>query len=514
MLFTLVAGVLACCVGGCGEPVDSGTSRELQVSEPVPAVPHPLVERDLPAIASSGVVRMITRYNSTSYFIHKGGQAGFDYELFQRYAAQLGLAVQVVIPDPGEDAISLLNSGRGDVVCAGTTYDPQLDRWVAATRPANFVQKVVVLPAADPRPDELTALQGLTISVPESSPLRAELRRLRRRDGINLFVHAVSGPVEAEELVARVGRNDLQATVADDVLVRAVSSYLDGFRMGPALGEKRPVVWLVRSNSPELRASLNDYLLEHIRVTADGRERRSRTYGIIYDRYFQDASSIRGFQEDSDRPDKSGRLSPWDEIVRREAALAGLDWRLVTALMYQESRFMPEAVSSAGALGLMQVMPQFAGAQTDSLFDPAANVRAGVRLMRDTFKGFAYLDSLERLRFTLATYHAGIGHVTDARRLAMDLGRDPNLWEDSLERGLELLMRQRYYSQTRHGFYRGAETVAYVEQILDRYRTYMRLVEADPYAAPEPPPEEPATEPPPVATDIGGGATAGPPSPE
>jgi membrane-bound lytic murein transglycosylase F len=153
----------------------------------------------------------------------------------------------------------------------------------------------------------------------------------------------------------------------------------------------------------------------------------------------------------------------------------------------------------------MQVLPQFAGPQADSLLVPAANIRAGIRLLRQIFTGYAYLDSLDRLRFTLATYHAGYGHVSDARRLAIDLGRNPNRWKGSLETTLELLMRQRYYSETRHGFYRGAETVAYVEEILDRYRTYLRLVpREEPALVATPPPSttalEDAERPPPATT--------------
>jgi membrane-bound lytic murein transglycosylase F len=124
----------------------------------------------------------------------------------------------------------------------------------------------------------------------------------------------------------------------------------------------------------------------------------------------------------------------------------------------------------------MQVIPDFAGPQADSLFVPEANMRAGLRMLKATFKSYAYLDSLDRLRFTLAEYHAGNGHVSDARRMAMDLGRDPNKWEGSLAIMLTKLMQRRYYSKTRHGFYAGAKTVEYVEEILNRYRMYMRLV--------------------------------------
>jgi membrane-bound lytic murein transglycosylase F len=125
------------------------------------------------------------------------------------------------------------------------------------------------------------------------------------------------------------------------------------------------------------------------------------------------------------------------------------------------------------------VIPRFAGDQADSLYVPEANLRAGTRLMKAIWNRYAYLDSLDRTRFALAEYHAGNGHVTDARRLAMDLGRNPNQWEGSLAATLPLLMEQRWFSRTRHGFYRGTRTVDYVEEILARYRAYTRLLPLD-----------------------------------
>jgi membrane-bound lytic murein transglycosylase F len=131
----------------------------------------------------------------------------------------------------------------------------------------------------------------------------------------------------------------------------------------------------------------------------------------------------------------------------------------------------------------MQVMPYVAGPQADSLFVPEANLRAGLRLLKGTWDGFAYLDSLERLRFTVAVYHAGFGHVADARRIAMDVTLNPNAWEGGLAETLPRLAQRRWYEDTRHGYYRGDETVRYVEDILNRYRMYMRLVPRDPDAA-------------------------------
>lgn len=477
----LAAGLAALTLCAC-EPVEpfgryGGPDRQ------VPAVPQPLVARDLPEIKRSGTLRMLTRYNATSYFVHRGGEAGFDFELCQRFARSQNLTLEVVIPEPGEDLVSLLNSGAGDVVCAGLTGTAELELYVETTRPVNFVHKVVVLPLQDARPATPEALAGLTLTVPAHDPFLGELIRWRDRRGLDLTVQPGLPLVETEELIARVSRGELAATVADDAVVEAVRAYLQQeIRLGPVLGERLPVVWLVRRNSPELRAGLNSYLKDNLQILPGGSVRRGRDYGIIYDRYFVNPGSIRSFQEEAARPDKSGRISRFDELIREQAAAHDFDWRLVSALIYTESRFHPWAVSQAGAQGLMQVMPYFAGPQVDSLFVPEANLRAGLRLLSQTWQGFAYLDSLERLRFTLATYHAGIGHLNDARRLAMDANLDPNRWEDALTETLPWLAQSRWYLTTRHGFYRGHETVRYVEEILNRYRMYMRLVPLDPQA--------------------------------
>ena len=478
---TSLVTVALCLVAAC-ERVDDfgryGSPERLR-----PSVTSPAVARDLSEIRAGGTIRLLTRYNATSYFVHRGGQAGFDYELFQRFARRYELSLEVVIPEPGEDLIGLLNSGAGDVVCAGLTHTEELDQYAEATRPVSFVHKVVVLPPDDERPADLADLAGLTITVPVHDPFLYELMRIRDRDHLDLTVQPGLPLVEAEELIARVSRGELAATVADREVVEAVRSYLDGeIRLGPVLGERRPLVWLVRRNSPELRAALNTYLKEHFELLPGGGERRSQDYGIIYDRYFRNPRSIRTFRQVADRPDKSGRISRFDELIRDRSERRDLDWRLVSALVYQESRFYPRALSKAGAKGLMQVMPYVAGPQVDSLFVPEANLRAGLRLLKGTWDGFAYLDSLERLRFTLAAYHAGFGHVADARRIAMDATLDPNAWEGGLAETLPRLAQRRWYVDTRHGYYRGDETVHYVEEILNRYRMYMRLVPRDPDA--------------------------------
>jgi membrane-bound lytic murein transglycosylase F len=493
----LCAGILAAVLaGGCGEAVDrlqAGDGR-------LPEFPHPIVERDLPQIRKVGVLRMITYYDSSSYFVHKGGQAGFDYELLARFARERNLALEVVVPRDGDDVVSLLNSGGGDVFCPGRPPAAEWVRWTRATRPTNFVRKTVVLPDTTSRPPTLAGLAGLVITLPAGDPFRQELIRIRR--GLDEPFVVAQGPPGAaiEDLLEAVRDGTIAATVADDVAARAAVVHAPGLELGANLGEVRPAAWLVREDCPELLAALNRFLKDHLQVAASGRTRRSRVYGIIYNRYFKDEVTVRDFRVPDHRPDKSGRLSPYDEPIRALAAAAGMDWRLVVSLVYQESRFNPRARSRAGARGLMQVLPRVAGALADSLYVPEANLRAGMHLLAASWNKYAYLDSLDRVRFTLAEYHAGTGHLTDARRIAMDLGRDPNRWRGSVAETLPLLTSERYHRRTRYGFYGGDRTVAYVQEILARYRAYMRLV---PREAPAEPPAGPTDPPAPLLVKQG-----------
>jgi membrane-bound lytic murein transglycosylase F len=125
----------------------------------------------------------------------------------------------------------------------------------------------------------------------------------------------------------------------------------------------------------------------------------------------------------------------------------------------------------------MQIMPAFSDVESDTmLFDVEANMREGARILKSHLSHFAYLDSLNQLRFSLASYNAGIGHMADARRLAIDLNRNPNDWEGVQDAFLRLMDRSNHRNAT-YGFVRGVETVNYVNTVLNRYKNYRLLTE-------------------------------------
>ena len=172
-----------------------------------------------------------------------------------------------------------------------------------------------------------------------------------------------------------------------------------------------------------------------------------------------------------------GIISAYDDLFRRYSSAAGWDWRLLAAQCYQESGFDPQAVSSMGAMGLMQLMPATAdalGVPEDKRFDPEHNISAAARYIRKVSQSFADIqDGEERIRFTLAAYNGGAGHVQDAQLLARKAGKNPHLWQD-VAPFILLLSEPRYYRDpdVLYGYMRGSETEAYVRLVMERWSQY------------------------------------------
>lgn len=436
------------------------------------------VDRDLDAIRESGVLRMITHYSSNTYFLHQGIEVGFEYEFLRAFARENDLVLEVVIIGKDENPFDLLNSGAGDVIAANYTVTPERERYASFTRPYNLVDQVVVFSSSLPQKpetlDELAA-SGLPVTVGRNSSYYHRLMELRE-EGYDLNLEVISDAMDTESLLFQVVNGSIAATVSDNNMYQATSRYLDGLVAGPVIAEDDSIAWAVRSNAPALKEELDRFLYRHFRMTADSeRPRRSELLNILRQRYFVTGPQIAEYFNPDWHFPSTGLISPYDEMVQEVADSLDLDWLILISIIAQESQFNPVSKSWAGAVGLMQIIPRFSDIEYEALYEPEINIMEGARILREHLDHYAYLDSLNQLSFALATYNVGLGHMADARRLVIDRNRDPNEWEEVAD-ALLRLMQRRYYQDARHGFARGIETVQYVEEILNRYRMYQRVM--------------------------------------
>lgn len=175
----------------------------------------------------------------------------------------------------------------------------------------------------------------------------------------------------------------------------------------------------------------------------------------------------------------TSRLSPYDELIKEHAKSLGWDWRMLSAVIYQESKFSINAKSHRGAVGLMQVMPQtgkYYG--SENLTDPFQNIRVGtMHLMRlqNLMKKYGFSDE-ELVKFTLAAYNAGEGRIADCMNFAASIEADRSSWDSIVE--IIPMMREDSILKNENvklGKFKGYETIAYVDNVMSHYSAMCQI---------------------------------------
>lgn len=419
--------------------------------------------QDWPAIKKSGRLRVLTLNNPASYFMWRGELMGFDYDLMRHFAAQHDLHLSVVIKKDIASLFTALKRGEGDVIAASLTPTAAREQAsiVFSKRYLEVAEQVVGL-STSPTLASLSEVANYTVGVnPDTSfydPLKA------------LFSEASKGKLQrlkdatTEELIRRMVQAEFDFVLADSHLVAIEQSYHQDIEVRATLNENADIAWGLRTDQPELKRVLDAYI---------DKEYRGLFYNVTFNKYFKNEKKIKKYQEG--RVADGDQLSPYDSIVKTYAKKYHMDWRLLVAQMYQESKFDPDAQSFAGAQGLMQVLPRTAKELgIGDLRQPENAIAAGTMYMDWLERRFpGELDFHERIYFTLAAYNAGTGHVRDARVLARQLGYDANKWFGHVEFAMLKLSDPEHYQSARFGYVRGAEPVEYVRSIRDRYLGYI-----------------------------------------
>ena len=425
---------------------------------------------DLPEMQRRGVLRVITRNNAATFFLWRGEQVGFEFELLREFAERQNLHVEVVIAPQHASLFEMLVRGHGDIAAASLPIEalPQSSD-VVMTRPFNYVNDYLVARRDDDSILGIEDLAGRAVTVRRSSAHWHTLERFRD-SGLKLDIVPAPENAETEALIAAVGEGRLDLTVAASHVLDIELGYRTDVRKAFTLRGPVALGWGVRRNNPQLLAALDDFL---------EKEYRGLFFNVVYQKYFENPSRMQLHRKDRVDHEHADGLSPYDVLVKREAAAHGFDWPLIVAQMYQESRFNPRARSPAGAIGLMQLLPRTAREfRVTNLRDPEQSIRAGVAYFAWLHSRFeSELTVKDRIWFALAAYNAGFGHVRDARQLASQRGLDPNRWFDNVEEAMWLLSKRAYYRDTTHGYVRGREVVNYVREIRERYRSYLQTAD-------------------------------------
>lgn len=439
------------------------------------------VDVDLDKIKLRGKLIGVTIQESTHFFLYQNKGMGYEYEVMEAFANHLGVEFELKIAKNKEEAIFFLNKGMADIYAGNLVVNDFDSDFMAFTDYYRFINYVLVqrneIKKID-NPDDTIAvakyisstkdLAGQVIFSTPGSKSYEIYQSLRVLLGNRLFSKSIDPDYNHDDVCRMVSTE-----VADYGIVEEHTAYINNLYYGNLdyhlkVGFPQMVSWGVRKNGIQLQQEVNKWL------------RANRDTGIVKrleKKWFADRTIATTFGINPQQPKGLG-ISRYDYLIQKYAREIDWDWRLVAAIVWQESRFNPNATSFAGARGLMQVMPSTAndyGVSAAELYNPETAIKTGVRHLKTLIN---YWDSGnkiwhpgQRIKFIIASYNAGIGHVEDARRLAAYYNASDQIWDKSVEYYLYYLDNPQFYNHpvVQYGYCRGKEPYGYVKNIVAKF---------------------------------------------
>lgn len=395
----------------------------------------------------------------STYYIGSNGEQGFEYDLLKAYADYLGVRLNITAANTVKEAIEFGTNPNIHIVSASLTKTPQREKQFNFGPSYFEVQQQVVcnrkMYQQGKFPRDIDGLAGLNIKVGEGTSYSDTLRLLSK-EGYDLNVTYTSA-YSTEELLEQVSLNEIDCTVVDSNIYALNLRYYPEMDMAFTISEREQLAWVLPEDSKELEASMYTWL-NHFNQRGKISELKDHYYSYIH--YF-DYYDNKMFNQRIET-----KLPQYKEIFEEVGKKYGIPWTLIAAIAYQESHWNPNAKSFTGVRGIMMLTNATAKLLgVTNRVDPKQSITGGTRHIKQMIRMVPKsVKGENRLKYALAAYNVGMGHVHDAMKLAKRLGYNKNIWKD-LKEVLPLLAKKKYYKTLKYGYARGSEPVKYVESI-------------------------------------------------
>lgn len=428
-----------------------------------------IIHGDLDDIIEDGELIVLTINSYASYFSYRESPMGFQYELAQGFAKSLGVELKVKVVNSEVELVKALLNGEGDLIAYNLAITNERKKELIYCGKENVSHQVLVQRNGNDVLNDVTQLVGKEVYVmPGKYEMR--LKNLNQELGGGIMIHEINqDSITNEDLITMVAEGKIDYTVTNNELAKINKTYNPNLNISMEISFDQRSAWAVRKTSPKLAEAADKWHRENI---------NSAEY---------EASARRYFELDKHSPQgailslKDGRISYYDDLFKKYAPQINWDWRILAALVYTESNFNPKAVSWAGAKGLMQLMPATSrayGVPAGMESDPEESIKAGVKYIAELQKIFFKVNDSDRIKFVLASYNSGIGHVFDAMALAEKYGKDKYLWDGNVAVYMLLKNKEEYYKDPvcKNGYFRGVETYNFIRDVMTRADVYIRNI--------------------------------------
>ena len=413
----------------------------------------------LTKIKRKKVLNVVLLNSPSTYYIGVDGPAGFEYDLLASYAKYLGVKLNVTMAHTVKEALKLSKNPLIDITSASLTKTP-LRAKSFNFGPSYFeVQEQVVcyrgMLKGSKFPRDVEDLAGLNLMVGEDTSYVETIKSLQN-DGFDLNATFTS-ELSTQELLQKVSKHEIDCTLADSNVYALNLRYFPEIAMAFSISGREQLAWLLPKNSQELKTDMYKWLNS---FDQKGKMIQLKDHYYSYVLFFDYYNTKMFYRR------LRSRLPKFEKYFKEAGTRFGLPWTLLASISYQESHWNPKAKSFTGVRGLMMLTKSTAKMlNVKNRLDPKQSIVGGTRHIKQMLKFVPKgVHGENRLKFALAAYNIGLGHIHDAQSLAREIGLNENIWSD-LKIVLPLLSQKKYYRDLKYGYARGAEPVKYVESI-------------------------------------------------
>lgn len=423
-----------------------------------------------PAKPPAELVMALQPGPSTWFTGADGDAAGLDRDLAQLFARELGLTLRILAVASPTQLIAVTASGEARIG-AGGVYRPARS---APTGPeasllhtAGYyaIEPVLVYNSDGFRPESWDDLKGEVVGMVAGSGLDALLAKVRATH-LDVRWRELEDQA-AEGLLEQVSEGSLNYAVVGSNEVAATRNVFLNVETAFAVGPKQDLVWILPPSQTSLRDKANAFF---------ERIRKNGTLQRLIDRYFGYAQRVEHIDASAFQERIRSVLPGYAGLFHQAQQQSGVDWRLIAAIAYQESHWDPQATSATNVRGMMMLTEDTARRlRVVDRLDARQSIVAGARYLANLKRALPpRITEPDRTWIALAAFNIGIGHLEDARVLAVRQKLNPDSWSD-LKKTLPLLAQTDLADHTKYGAARGGQAVVFVETVRAYYDVLLRL---------------------------------------
>ncbi|MCU0417067.1 MAG: transglycosylase SLT domain-containing protein [Cytophagaceae bacterium] len=422
---------------------------------------------------SKRIKLLITNHFNT-YYIYKGQEFGLEFELLQLYLKDKGWELELeLIHDMTHIQDSILS--RGTHMAAASFVFPAYGDADGLYSNAIYTTDLVLVQNKEKSITIPTVHTPVTATIVREAPFITKFFKdsLEPR---GIQYQLLEKGTTKQELVEEVAKKNIEATICSRNEADIMSTFYPSLSYETVVVNQAAISFLFHPKCKTLQIDFNQWLKK---------KQNTSDYCWIIKTYESLPKEIKKNVKYITPVVLKERISKYDTLVQYHSKKIGWNWKLVSAIIFQESQFNPHSVSWVGAKGLMQVMPsvgkEYGQLKPTQLFIPEKNIDVGTKYLAWIQKYF-YNEKViapeDKLKFIIASYNAGVGHVADARALASKHGLNPNKWDNHVEKMMLVKSYPKYYQDPvcKYGYCRGLETTTYVDNIMGYYNHYLKYI--------------------------------------